>query len=103
MDLDLLSAEVYQEGTYEGQNAHQDETRGTQLYGGLVVDDLSGDNAVPGPSTNPKPRRSSRKNASRKVSPEETSTRQRGRPRLSGNDKTVADVCSNFPLRVLQV
>lgn len=98
MDLDLLSAEVYQEGTYEGQNAHQQETRRvTQLYGGWVAEDLSG-NADAIPPTTPNPRRSSRKNTSSKVSSEETGLRQRGRPRLHGNDKSAADVCATFSL-----
>ena len=92
MDLDLLSAENYQEAPYNQSFSEQHESGSIQMYGGLLAS-TTHETKVPRSSTSMTTRRSSKKGIPKGVSADETATRQRGRPRLDNRDQTASEVC----------
>lgn len=91
MDLDILSAENYHESPYSRGIPSRRVSGSTQVYGGLLVDKPC-DVKVPSPPAGMKSRRSTKKEASKSASADETGTRQRGRPRLDNRDQTATEV-----------
>ena len=87
MDLDLLSAENYQEGLYPHNISPVNGSGSIELYGGLLATSPIEIN----PRSPPTAMRSqrSKKDAS---SADESGNRQRGRPRLDTRDQTAAEV-----------
>lgn len=93
MDPNLLSAESYQENTYENMNPGRRQGGSTQLYGGFLASSSShGGGASSPPATNMRTRRTSKKENPKGSATEESSVRQRGRPRLDTRDQTAAEV-----------
>ena len=92
MDLDLLSAENYQEVPYDQGFSEQHDNGTVQTYGGFLARSTP-ETQVPSSTTNMTTRRSSRKGITKGASAEETATRQRGRPRLDNRDQTASEVC----------
>ena len=90
MDLELLSAENYQEGPYDRELQSQ-HVSGTQVYGGLLVGSPV-EAKAPSPPATTKTRKSSMKETSKSSKADEHITRQRGRPRLDNRDQTAAEV-----------
>ena len=99
MDLDLLSAENYQEVPYNQGFSEQHNSGTVQMYGGFLASatpEIKVRSSLPS-MTN---RRSSRKGIPKGVSPDETATRQRGRPRLDNRAQNASEVCLPSPWRV---
>ena len=92
MDLDLLSAENYQEVPYDQGFPEQHDSNTIQTYGGFLARGTP-ETQVPSSTTNLTIRRSGRKGIIKSASAEETATRQRGRPRLDNRDQTAGEVC----------
>ena len=92
MDLDVLSAENYQEVPYDQGYSEQRDSSTIQTYGGFLARSTP-ETQVPSCTTNMTTRRSSRKSNLKGASADETSTRQRGRPRLDNRDQTAGEVC----------
>ena len=92
MDLDVLSAENYQEVSFDRGSSEQLDSGNTQLYGGNLASSTIETKALK-PYTSMKTRRPSKKNAFQGVSTDDSATRQRGRPRLDNRDQTAAEVC----------
>lgn len=92
MDLDLLSAENYQEVPYDHRFSEQHDSSTIQTYGGFLARGTP-ETQVPSSTTNMTTRKSSRKGILKSASAEETATRQRGRPRLDNRDQTAGEVC----------
>ena len=98
MDLDLLSAENYQEVPYNQSFSEQHDSGSVQMYGGFLASTTHG-TKVPNSPTSMTTRRSSKKGIPKGVSADETATRQRGRPRLDNRDQTASEVCLLFSWR----
>lgn len=98
MDLDLLSAENYQEVPYNQRFSEQHDSGSVQMYGGFLAS-TTHETKVPSSPTSMTTRRSSKKGTPKGVSADETATRQRGRPRLDNRDQTASEVCLLIPRR----
>ena len=98
MDLDLLSAENYQEGPYNQRFSEQQNSGSVQMYGGFLAS-TTHETKAPSSPTSMTNRRSSKKGTPKGVSADETATRQRGRPRLDNRDQTASEVCLLNPRR----
>ena len=98
MDLDLLSAENYQEVPYDHRFSEQHDSGSVQMYGGFLASSTH-ETKVPSSPTSMTTRRSSKKDIPKGVSADETATRQRGRPRLDNRDQTASEVCLITPPR----
>ncbi len=92
MDLDLLSAENYQEVPYDQGFSGQRDNGSIQLFGGLLASSTH-ETKVPSSPASMTTRRSSKKATPKGAGADETATRQRGRPRLDNRDQTAAEVC----------
>ena len=95
MDLDLLSAENYYEGTLDGSDVLGPERQGNQWMGG-VVQTLPRTNKTTKPKKTPaKPRgrQSTTDEGKKRMSLDDVhGMRQRGRPRLDTRDETATEV-----------
>ena len=98
MDLDLLSAENYQEVPYNQKFSEQQSSGTVQVYGGFLAS-TTHETKVPSSPTSMNNRRSSKRGIPKGVSADETATRQRGRPRLDNQDQTTSEVCLQIPRR----
>lgn len=92
MDPNSLSAENYQERAYEYTHSGRVGRGSTQLLMGCLA---SKPRTPSPPVSNMKSRRSSMKDGPEGAGAEDSSTRQRGRPRLDSRDQTAAEV--RFP------
>lgn len=95
MDLDLLSAENYYEGTFDGSDVLGPEGQGNQWMGGVVqtLPQTSTSTKPKKPSANPRGRRSTADEGKKKTSLDDVhGIRQRGRPRLDTRDETATEV-----------
>ena len=99
MDLDLLSAENYQEVPYNRGFSEQHNSGTVQMYGGFLAS-ATPETEVPSSPPSMNNRRSSKKGIPKGVSLDETATRQRGRPRLESRDQNASEVCLLTPWRV---
>lgn len=94
MDLDVLSARDFHEGPeqYGGRGPNQHETGEIQLWGGLVETTNPHESPSRSPPATRRSRRISKKDDPKIGPVEDSSNRQRGRPRLNTKDQTAAEV-----------
>ncbi|MCJ1349302.1 hypothetical protein MMC31_007538 [Peltigera leucophlebia] len=95
MEFDLLSAENYHEGTYDGTDVLGLEGQGNQWMGGVVqtLPQTSKPPKSKKPSANPRGRQSTAERGKKKMSLDDVhGIRQRGRPRLDTRDETATEV-----------
>lgn len=88
MDIDVLSAENYQEGVYPRRRSRDHDSGSIELYGGFLATSPNEKDSG-NPPTTTKNRRSKKEIS---ASADESGTRQRGRPRLDTRDQTAAEV-----------
>ena len=91
MNLNVLSAERFEEGQYGQRRSIEQGRGGSVLWGGLLASGETEDDGSSSP-TEIRPRVLPKDNSSKPGSGEENGTRQRGRPRLDTRDKTAAEV-----------
>ena len=99
MNLNVLSAERFEEGQYGQRRSIDQGTGGSLLWGGLLASGEAEENGSSSPIET-RPRISPKNSSSKTGSGEDSGTRQRGRPRLDTRDKTAAEVGLSFSLAV---
>lgn len=97
MDPDILSAEKYYDGAFDGRNSI-DSPSNNQWLGGLLASRNVNRRSAKKSSSNT--RQPSKKENSKSTSADESiGVRQRGRPRLDTRDQTAAEVNTLLTLR----
>lgn len=94
MDPDILSAENYYNGAFNGSNSIEDQSNNNQWLGGLLANRaVNRKSAKKSGSTATNNRQPPKKENSKSTSADDsTGVRQRGRPRLDTRDQTAAEV-----------